>query len=397
MLQGLSADLHTRLSALESQVHELAGEAFNLNSPSQLGAILFDKLNLGTPAQKKKKSTGVEVLESLAEDESNPLARQLGEAMMSYRQLSKLRSTYAETLPKQVNPTTRRVHTTYHQVGAATGRFSSADPNLQNIPIRTEEGRKIRRAFIPAAPYRQPNTQHPTPITQKWFMLSADYSQIELRLLAHFSGSPALRQAFEDGLDVHAYTAALVGNKKLEDVTKPERRAAKIVNFGLVYGMGTRSLAKQIGCTVPEAQGWIDAYFQRYSGVKEYMELNRQHARENGYVETLFGRRIWLPDIISPNGGLRANAERAAINAPLQGSNADIIKLAMPKVEAYLAEHGLQAQTLLQVHDELVLEAPEPELDHLKTALPALMSGVVTLAVPLVVETGTGPNWDAAH
>ncbi|MFA5207009.1 MAG: DNA polymerase, partial [Lentisphaeria bacterium] len=293
----------------------------------------------------------------------------------------KSRGTYTEALPKLAD-SMGRVHTTYHQVGAATGRFSSADPNLQNIPVRNDLGRKLRQAFIP-----QPG----------WQMISADYSQIELRLLAHFSKSPGLIKAFHEGVDIHTYTAALVANKSIQQVTKQERRAAKFVNFGLVYGMGARSLAKQIGCSFTEAQHWIDAYFQRYEGVREYLDSTKEFARANGYVETLHGRRVWLPDINNSNGAFRSNAERAAINAPLQGSNADIIKLAMPKVEKEMQKQNLASRILLQVHDELVLESPQNEVETITTLLPTLLKSVATLSVPLVVETGQGPNWDAAH
>lgn len=369
------------LADLEADIHGLAGKTFNVASPAQLGVVLFDELKLGTPKQQQARGTGIDVLESLLESEApESIGYKLVNGVVRFRTLSKLRSTYAETLPQEVMPATGRVHTSYNQVGAGTGRFSSNDPNLQNIPIRTAEGRKVRQAFVPQ---------------KGWVMLSADYSQIELRLLAHFSGSAALRQAFMDGVDIHAYTAALVAGVPLADVSKEQRRAAKFVNFGLVYGMGARSLANQIGCSTAEAQEWIAAYFKRYEGVKDYMEANKQNARDKGYVETLAGRRVWLPDIASPHGGLRSNAERAAINAPLQGSNADVIKLAMPKVLELLK--GKPAHLLMQVHDELVLEAAPDVAELLKTELPKVMGGVVQLAVPLAVEVGTGPNWDDAH
>lgn len=375
LLRELSDDFGRRMVEHERIIQGKAGHAFNVNSPTQLAVVLFDELKLGTPKQQKNRSTAVNVLEEMADE-----GVEIAEAMMAYRQLAKLRSTYTETLREQVSVVTGRVHTSYQQIGAATGRFSSTEPNLQNIPIRTEEGRKVRKAFIPQ---------------KGWVMVSADYSQIELRLLAHMSGSVALRKAFNEGADIHAYTASLVNDVHLDAVTKEQRRAAKFINFGLVYGMGAASMAKQIGSTKDEAAAWIAAYFERYDGVKEFMELNKQVARERGYVETLYGRRVWLPDIKSSNGGLRSNAERAAINAPLQGSNADIIKIAMPKVEEVLA--GRQARLLMQVHDELVLETHPDEVDWLKAELPKVMGGVTQLAVPLAVEVGVGPNWEEAH
>jgi DNA polymerase-1 len=302
--------------------------------------------------------------------------------VLEWRQLAKLKSTYADALVGQIDRQTGRVHTSFSMAATSTGRLSSTDPNLQNIPVRTEEGRKVRSAFIPQ---------------KGWVMLAADYSQIELRLLAHFSGSKGLTQAFTEGLDIHTYTAALVSGKNIADVTKTERRAAKFVNFGLVYGMGARSLAKQIGgISITEAQSWIDAYFTRYEGVREYMDSNKEFARQHGYVQTLLGRKVWLPDIQSSHGGLRSNAERAAINAPLQGSNADIIKRAMPLIATELAGN-FQAKILMQVHDELVFEAPPEEVDALKQLLPPLMTGVVKLNVPLAVEVGSGPTWEEAH
>lgn len=316
------------------------------------------------------------------------MAAEIVQAVLQYRQLAKLRSTYTEALLQQVNPATKRVHTSYMQIGASTGRFSSTEPNLQNIPIRTEEGRKVRKAFIPR---------------EGWVMVSADYSQIELRLLAHMSGSVGLRRAFTEGADIHAYTASLIHNIPLAAVSKEQRRAAKFINFGLVYGMGAASMAKQIGSTKEEAAAWIEAYFARYDGVKEYMERNKDFARKHGYVETLLGRRVWLPDITSNHGGLRSNAERAAINAPLQGSNADIIKVAMPQVERMLGARCQDvrgepsALLLMQVHDELVLEAHLDVVPLLKLELPKVMGGVVQLAVPLLVEVGVGPNWEEAH
>lgn len=379
-LKRLSADFAARMAVFEQKIWELAGHEFNVQSTQQLAVVLFDELGAGTEKHKKSRSTAVDVLDEIASHEGTKGALVV-QIIGEYRQLAKLRSTYAEALMKQVSPLTHRVHTSYQQVGAATGRFSSNDPNLQNIPIRTEEGRKIRKAFVAGKP--------------GWVMVSADYSQIELRLLAHFSGSEPLRQAFREGFDIHAYTASLVRGISIGEVTKEQRRAAKFINFGLVYGMGARSLAGQIGCSLSEAQEWIEAYFKRYDGVRDYMEHNKQFAREKGYVETLAGRRVWLPEIASSHGGLRAGAERAAINAPLQGSNADVIKLAMPQVEKALG--GMQAQLLMQVHDELVLEAAPEAVGALKEMLPRVMGGVVELSVPLAVEVGSGPNWEEAH
>ena len=419
-LQRLSKDFAARMAALEQEIWAAAGHEFNVQSTQQLAVVLFDELGVGSDKHKKARSTAAGVLEEIVEglereaekqaknegvggramvglaalssppankeslrlDQSRPAAlraRELLRGIVDYRTLAKLRSTYAEALLKQVNAETGRVHTNYHQIGAATGRFASTDPNLQNIPIRTEEGRKIRHAFVPR---------------EGWVMASADYSQIELRLLAHMSGSEALRKAFRDGVDIHAYTASLIRGIPLGEVSKEQRRASKAVNFGLIYGMGARSLAHQMGASVSEAQEWIDAYFARYDGVRDYMEHNKQFARENGYVQTLLGRRVWLGEIASTHGGHRAGAERAAINAPLQGSNADIIKLAMVEVEKQV---GKDAQLLMQVHDELVLECAPEAVEGLKALLPKVMGGVVELAVPLLVEVGTGPNWEEAH
>lgn len=377
-LRDLSATMALDLAAREAKIHELVGHAFNVQSTQQLAVVLFDELGAGTDKHKKSRSTAVDVLEDLAALEGP--AQAIALEMVQYRQTQKLRSTYTEALLGQIEPTTGRVHTHYQQMGASTGRFSSSDPNVQNIPIRTAAGRQVRQAFVPRA---------------GWQMLSADYSQIELRLLAHLSGSKALTQAFNEGVDIHTYTASLVAGVPLAEVTKEQRRAAKFINFGLVYGMGARSLAGQIGCSLSEAQSWIEAYFNRYDGVRDYMDMNKRQVKERGYVETLLGRKVWLPDINSPNAGLRAGAERAAINAPLQGSNADIIKLAMVQVQKAL--NPAQAAMLLQVHDELVLEAAPEAVEGLKTLLPQVMGGVVKLNVPLLVEVGVGNNWDSAH
>lgn len=381
-LRSLAEVFAKRIGELEQQIFAVAGHEFNVASPAQLGVVLFDELKLGTPAQQKKKGTGVDILGDMldvAQANAQPGAKLL-EGVMEFRTISKLRGTYAETLPEQVSPLTGRIHTSYQQIGAGTGRFSSTEPNLQNIPIRTAEGRRIRQAFI---------------ARQGWQMMSTDYSQIELRLLAHFTGSPGLVQAFNDGIDIHTATASSIFGVAVSDVTKDQRRSAKVVNFGLVYGMGANSLAAQANVSRNEAAEWMAAYFQRYDGVRDYMEANKQKAREQGYVETLCGRRVWLPGINNPNGGIRSNSERAAINAPLQGSNADVIKLAMPQVEKLLRDQP--AQMLMQVHDELVFEAHPDVIETLKVELPKVMCGVVNLRVPLAVEVGVGKNWDEAH
>lgn len=375
-LLRLSQEFATRLAAHEEKIFNLAGCNFNVNSPKQLGEVLFDKM--GIPLGKnKKRSTNVEVLEKLEED-GHAIAREI----LAYRSLAKLRSTYTEALLQQINPKTWRIHTSYNQTGAATGRFSSSDPNLQNIPIRTEDGRKIRRAFIPQ---------------DGWDMLAADYSQIELRLLAHFSESKALMQAFADDIDIHTHTAHQIFNIPYAEVTPDKRRVAKIINFGIVYGMGAASLAKQTGATKSEAAEYIENYFTRYSGVRDYMAFNKDFARTHGYVETLMGRRVHLPDIMSGHGGLRAGAERAAINAPLQGSNADIIKKVMPEVDTIIKQNNLKTNMLLQVHDELVFEVPPEEHAPALKHITSTMENVVKLRVPLKVEADFGRNWEEAH
>jgi DNA polymerase-1 len=375
-LGTLSQEFATRMARHEKKIWALAGAEVNVNSPKQLAEVLYDKMGL-KPGGKKTRSTNVEMLELLADD-GYEIAREI----VKYRQVAKLRSTYTEALIAQVNPKTGRVHTSYNPVGAATGRLSSSDPNLQNIPIRTEDGRKIRHAFV--AP-------------EGWRLLAADYSQIELRLLAHFSGSRALRQAFEEGRDIHAFTASRVFEVDLDKVEPDQRRVAKILNFGLIYGMGAGAVAKQLEIPKKEAQDYVSRFFARYDGVKEYMEANKQFARDHGYVETLLGRRIHLPEIDSKHGGLRAGAERAAINAPLQGSNADMIKLVMPVIEKALADGGFKARMLMQVHDELVFEVPEEEEEAVGLLIQRLMETTTKLAVPVKVGIGTGHNWEDAH
>lgn len=367
-----------RLLELEKQIHELAGQPFNIQSPKQIAEILFGKLEL--PVVKKTPSgapsTDEEVLQKLAENYPLP-AR-----ILDYRSLAKLQSTYIEKLPRMVNPKTGRVHTNYSQAVAVTGRLASSEPNLQNIPVRTEEGRKIREAFI-----AKPGS----------VMVSADYSQIELRIMAHIAEDESLLKAFAAGEDIHKATAAEMFHVALDQVSSEQRRYAKVINFGLIYGMSAFGLAGNLGIERSAAQQYIDTYFARYPGVADYMASTRVLAKENGYVETVFGRRLWLPEIRSANGMRRQGAERAAINAPMQGTAADLIKLAMIAVQHWIEENHLQTCMLLQVHDELVLEVPESELELVKEHLPKLMTGVASLKVPLLVEVGVGANWEEAH
>ncbi len=377
-LRRQSADLARRMLALQQRATELAGRSFNLDSPKQLGALLFDELKL--PARVKTPggapSTNEEALEAIAD------LHELPRVILDYRGLAKLKGTYTDKLPEMVNPASGRVHTSYHQAGAATGRLSSSDPNLQNIPVRTEEGRRIRAAFV-APPGRR--------------IVSFDYSQIELRIMAHLSQDPALLRAFAQGADIHRATAAEVLGKPLEAVTQEERRAAKAINFGLIYGMSAFGLARQIGVARGEAQRYIDLYFARYPGVREYMERTREQAREQGFVETLFGRRLYVPEIRARNNQQRQYAERTAINAPMQGTAADIIKRAMIRADAWLADAGAPAAMILQVHDELVFEVEAQAVDAVQPRLVEIMERVADLKVPLVVESGVGDNWDEAH
>ena len=377
-LRRQSQDLGKRMLAAQQKATELAGRSINLDSPKQLGSLLFDELQL--PALVKTPggapSTNEEALEAIAE------LHELPRTILEYRGLAKLRSTYTDKLAAMVNPETGRVHTSYHQAGAATGRLASSDPNLQNIPIRTEDGRRIRRAFIAPAG-RQ--------------IVACDYSQIELRIMAHLSEDPALLRAFESGADVHRATAAEVFGRGMDEVTANERRAAKAINFGLMYGMSAFGLAKQLGVPRGEAQDYIALYFSRYPGVRDYMERTREQAKGQGFVETVFGRRLYLPYIHSRNQGQRAGAERAAINAPMQGTAADIIKRAMIEVDAWLDEHREQALMILQVHDELVFEADAGFVPALIESVTSRMAGAAELRVPLVVDSGSGDNWDQAH
>jgi DNA polymerase-1 len=378
VLARQSQQLGERLLALEQEAYGIAGQPFNMGSPKQIGEILFGKL--GLPVKKKTASgapsTDEEVLQELAADYPLP-AR-----ILDHRSLAKLKGTYTDKLPLMVNPSTGRVHTNYAQAVAVTGRLASNDPNLQNIPIRTPEGRRVSEAFV-APP--------------GLVILSADYSQIELRIMAHISEDPALLRAFAEGIDVHRATASEVFNVPLDGVSSEQRRYAKVINFGLIYGMGAFGLASNLGIEQKAAKDYIERYFARFAGVKRYMDDTRISAKERGYVETVFGRRLWLPQINSGNGPLRAGAERQAINAPMQGTAADLIKLAMIAVQRALDDERRATRMVMQVHDELVLEVPEAELAWAKEAIPRLMAGVATLKVPLLAEVGVGANWDEAH
>ncbi len=377
-LEAHSHELGKEMLALEQKAHEAAGQPFNLNSPKQIQEILFERQ--GLPVKKKtpsgQPSTDEDVLQELAADYPLP------KLLLEYRGIAKLKSTYTDKLPRMVNAATGRVHTTYSQAVAVTGRLSSNDPNLQNIPIRTPQGRRIREAFI-APP--------------GWKIVSADYSQIELRIMAHLSGDAGLRHAFEHGHDVHPATAAQVFGRKLDEVTADEGRAAKAINFGLIYGMSAFGLAQNLGIERATAQAYIDSYFARYPGVARYMQETRQLARTNGYVETVFGRRLWLPEIRSGGPQRRQAAERAAINAPMQGTAADLIKLAMIRVQEWIEAQRLATLLVMQVHDELVLQVPEAETEAVRGALPGLMQNVGQLDVQLIVDVGMGDNWDQAH
>jgi DNA polymerase-1 len=373
-----SQELAERLAELETQAWELAGQQFNLASPKQLAEILFTKLEI--PVIKKTAkgapSTKEEVLQELALDYPLP------KVLLEHRGLAKLKSTYTDKLPVMINPTTRRIHTSYHQAGTATGRLSSSDPNLQNIPIRTAEGRRVRQAFIAPEGHR---------------LIAADYSQIELRIMAHLSGDKNLLKAFEQGQDVHRATAAEVFGVNLAQVTNDQRRSAKAINFGLIYGMSAFGLAKQLNIGRKQAAEYIELYFQRYPGVQDYMNQVRHSAAEKGYVETHFGRRLYLPEINSRNGMLRQAAERTAINAPMQGTAADIIKLAMINVDSWLRNQKLKSRMIMQVHDELVLEVPESEHQQVIIGIKECMENAASLQVRLVVDVGVGNNWDEAH
>ncbi len=379
LLGEQSVELGDKLVELEREAFAIAGEEFNLASPKQLGVILYEKLGYPVISKtaKGQPSTAEAVLAELAEQDF-----ELPKVLMQYRSLSKLKSTYTDKLPEQINPRTGRIHTSYHQAVAATGRLSSSDPNLQNIPIRTAEGRRIRQAFVAPKGYR---------------LLAADYSQIELRIMAHLAKDEGLLDAFRHDRDVHKATAAEVFGVALEEVSSDQRRKAKAINFGLIYGMSAFGLAKQIDVDRKQAQAYIDRYFARYPGVLSYMERTRAQAAEQGYVETVFGRRLYLPEIHAQNQAMRKGAERAAINAPMQGTAADIIKRAMIAVDAWLQDSGIDARIILQVHDELVLEVREELVEEVGAQIKALMGGAAELDVPLLVEVGVGANWDEAH
>ena len=378
MLNAQSNEIGMKLVNLENQAYALAGQPFNLSSPKQLQEILFDKLGI-KPTKKTPSgapSTDEDVLLELALD--HPLPK----VLLEYRGLAKLKSTYTDKLPKMINPHTGRVHTSYNQAVAITGRLASSDPNLQNIPVRTQEGRRIREAFI------APKGSH---------IVSADYSQIELRIMAHLSQDAGMLQAFANNEDIHRATAAEVFSVEKEAVDAEQRRYAKVINFGLIYGMSAFGLAQNLNIERSAAASYIERYFTRYPGVRQYMDNTRALAKQQGYVETYFGRRLWVPAINSANAMQRAGAERAAINAPMQGTAADLIKLAMIAVDKWLKDEKLQSKLIMQVHDELVLEVPDSELELMKIKLPELMQNVAKLDVPLLAEVGVGSNWEGAH
>ncbi len=378
LLGKLSAELAAEMARLEEAAHAEAGHPFNLGSPKQLQEILYQELDLPVlrKTPKGQPSTAEDVLEELAEQHALP------RLILDYRSVSKLKSTYTDKLPEQVDPKTGRIHTSYHQAVTSTGRLSSSDPNLQNIPVRTEFGRRIRQAFIARRGYR---------------LLAADYSQIELRIMAELSGDKGLLKAFAEDRDIHQATAAEVFGITPDEVTPDQRRSAKAINFGLIYGMSAFGLARQLGISRGEAQEYVDLYFERYPGVKAYMDATREHAREHGYVETIAGRRLYLPDINARQAQRRQYAERSAINAPMQGTAADIIKLAMIAVHHWLEKSGIDAQLIMQVHDELVLEVHHTVLDEVRDQVVKLMSSAMKLKVPLKVSAGVGRNWDEAH
>ncbi len=377
-LEKQGKQLSKRIVEVEKEAFELAGEKFNLSSPKQIQEILFEKQ--GIPVIRKtpkgQPSTAEDVLQELAIDYPLP------KLLLEHRTLSKLKSTYVDKLPSLINSKTNRIHTSYHQAVAITGRLSSSDPNLQNIPIRTEEGRRVRQAFVAPKGFQ---------------VLAADYSQIELRIMAHLSSDERLTDAFAKGEDIHRATAAEVFGLSLDKVEAEQRRAAKAINFGLIYGMSAFGLAKQLGITRTEAQQYVSLYFERYPGVKKYMDNIREQAREQGYVETLFGRRLYLPDINNKNVQRRQYAERTAINAPMQGTAADIIKRAMIKIDDYLCDKQAECKMIMQVHDELVFEVKNKAIESTKQNVIEQMEAAAELSVPLVVDAAVGDNWDEAH
>jgi DNA polymerase-1 len=376
-LKGLSADMEVRLADLEQEIHQMAGRAFNVSSPRQLGEVLFEELKL--PRGKKTKtgwSTDVEVLSQLAEEHA------IAARVLDFRSLAKLKNTYCDALPRLIHPETGRIHTSFNQAVTATGRLSSSDPNLQNIPIRTEEGRRIREAFVPA---------------EGNVLLAADYSQVELRILAHMADEPALKESFARGEDIHSRTASEIFGVFLEMVTPEMRRQAKTINFGVLYGMSAFGLAKALGIGRAEAQTYIDNYFSRYPKVLEFMEAKKSEAREKLYVTTLLGRRCAVPEITSKNGVMRGYAERNAINYPIQGSAADIIKVAMVRIFRELQQQRLQARMVLQVHDELIFDVPTAEQAAMEKLVRREMEQAASLDVPLLVDLGVGRSWSEAH
>jgi DNA polymerase-1 len=378
MLAEQGKELAKQMEEIEQKAFQLADTVFNIGSPKQIQEILYDRLELPVlrKTPKGQPSTAENVLQELAIDYELP------QVILDHRALSKLKSTYTDKLPELVNPRTGRIHTSYHQAVAATGRLSSSDPNLQNIPVRTAEGRRIREAFVP----EEGNV-----------LLAADYSQIELRIMAHLSRDEGLLKAFREGEDVHRATASEIFDVGLDEVTDDQRRRSKAVNFGLIYGMSAYGLSQQLRVPRNEAQEYIDLYFARYPGVKAFMDRTRAEARDNGYVETLFGRRLYVPDIKASNFNRRQYAERTAINAPMQGTAADIIKMAMLLVNDWVADNDPAVKMIMQVHDELVFELPAASADRAEEGVARLMSGVVRLDVPLEVDTGTGDNWVQAH
>ncbi|MCK5191899.1 MAG: DNA polymerase I, partial [Methylococcales bacterium] len=378
MLAQQSLELANHIIALEQHAHDLAGQTFNLGSPKQIQEILYEqqKLPILKKTPKGQPSTAESVLQELAVDYPLP------KLILEFRSMSKLKSTYTDKLPQQVNTRTGRVHTSYHQAVAATGRLSSSDPNLQNIPIRSAEGRRIRQAFIAPEGHK---------------LIAADYSQIELRIMAHLSADQGLLTAFSEGVDIHSATAAEVFEVDIEQVTTDLRRSAKAINFGLIYGMSAFGLAQQLGLSRSQAQSYIDLYFSRYPGVKNYMDSIREQAKEQGYVETLFGRRLYLPEIKARNAARRQYAERTAINAPMQGTAADIIKIAMINTHNWLEDSDSTSKMIMQVHDELVFEVAEQQAESFSNSIRTIMCSAVQLDVPLIVDIGVGDNWDEAH
>ena len=378
ILQNQSQEIGLKIIDLESQAFKIAGQPFNLSSPKQLREILFDKIGITST---RKTPTGIpSTSEDVLEELSN--IHPLPKVILEHRSLSKLKNTYTDKLPKMVNSASGRIHTNYNQAVAITGRLASSEPNLQNIPIKTEEGRKVRKAFI---------------AKQDALILSCDYSQIELRIMAHLSQDAGLIESFQQNEDIHTATASKIFNMSPADISSEQRRFAKVINFGLIYGMSAFGLAQTLNIDRNSSKNFIEQYFEKYPGVKNYMDISKIKAKDQGYVETIFGRKLWVPEINSSNGMRRAAAERASINAPMQGTAADLIKMAMNQVQNWLANKKLQSMIIMQVHDELVLEVPKEELDIIKKEVPSIMSKVASLDVPLIADIGSGINWDEAH